>query len=300
MENKKVIILGAGYAGLNAFYEISRKYNTILISDTDNFVFYTGFLRNLIFNGKHKYITKIRPTIVDRVKEIDIERKTVKTSNGKEIDGDILILALGCDRKNQLNFIRKVVSKNKVSLGVEDKFDEYLAIQLAFYLRRINKQVAYYGSTLKWLGENVSHNLIKVMEKYGMRIAENAEDIIPSCKPNEVIGEFLPVNDSLEYKPNIFVIGDLIKSFPKLGELAMREGFFLGKNLSKKSSNVFKPIYINIIDTGWGEAIHIRSNLPWGGNLVNVKISKLRAIMKRVIEKYYIIRKGKMGFFYYL
>ncbi|MEM3949341.1 MAG: pyridine nucleotide-disulfide oxidoreductase, partial [Saccharolobus sp.] len=178
--------------------------------------------------------------------------------------------------------------------------DEYLGIQLAFYLRKLNKEVSYYGPVLKWLGEKVSTKVLELLEKNRIRLSEKSDDIIPACEPNEVIGDFLPINDKLEYKNDVFVIGDMIKNYPKLGELAMREGIYVGKLISKKINESFKPIFINIIDTGKGGAIHIRSNFPWNGNFESVRVSKLRAIMKRFIERYYIIRKGKMGILYNL
>ncbi|MEM0164981.1 MAG: FAD-dependent oxidoreductase [Saccharolobus sp.] len=300
MNNKTVIILGGGYAGLNAFYEL-KNYKKILLSEKNEFTFYTAYLRNIILNKNNKYVTAIKTDLVDKVKEVDAERRIVKTINGRELQADYLILALGCNRGKQLETIRKIIAKNKISLQAENYFDEYLAIQMAFYLKLLGKDVSYSGPILKWLGENISNLVRSTMEKYGIRIVEKPEDIIPSCEPNEVFGEFLPINYKLEYKNNVFAIGDLIKDYPKLGELAMREGIFVGKLLSGANNSVsFKPIYINIIDTGKGEAIHIRSDIPWGGNFISAKKSRLRSIMKRFIEKYYIIRKGKMGILYHL
>ncbi|WP_338599682.1 pyridine nucleotide-disulfide oxidoreductase [Sulfolobus tengchongensis] len=300
MANAKVIIAGAGYAGLNTYYELDNKISRILIADKAQFMFYTAYLQRLIFNRNIRYIANIRLDVIDKIKEIDFERKVIKTKGGAEIQGDKLVLALGCKREKQLDFISRILTKDKISLGVENYLDEYLGIQLAFYLKKLNKDVSYNGLLLKWLGNNISNAILALLEKYKIKVSEKSEDVLPTCEPNDVVGEFLQVNDKLEYKDGIYVIGDMVKNYPKLGELAMREGIYVGKLLSKKVNESFKPIYINIIDTGNGEAIHIRSNLPWSGNLVSVKVSKIRSIMKRFIERYYIIRKGKMGILYYL
>ncbi|QXJ27266.1 putative FAD/NAD-containing protein [Saccharolobus shibatae B12] len=300
METEKVVIVGAGYSGLNAYYELGNHIVKTLIADKAQFVFYTTYLQKLMFNKNIKYTANIKPTITSKVKEIDLERKTVKIENGTEIQGHKLILAMGCKRERQLDIIGRIIGKDRVSISVENHLDEYLGIQLAFYLRKLNKEVSYYGPVLKWLGEKVSTKVLELLEKNRIRLSEKSDDIIPACEPNEVIGDFLPINDKLEYKNDVFVIGDMIKNYPKLGELAMREGIYVGKLISKKINESFKPIFINIIDTGKGGAIHIRSNVPWNGNFESVRVSKLRAIMKRFIERYYIIRKGKMGILYNL
>ncbi|AOL16214.1 pyridine nucleotide-disulfide oxidoreductase [Sulfolobus sp. A20] len=297
---ERVIIVGSGYAGLNAFYETKGNMDKLLISDSDHFIYYTLFLKNMLFNKNINYKTRVKINLLDRVKEIDTERIAVKTNNNEEYQGDYLVLALGCNRSEQISFIQKITHEQRIILGVEDPFDEYLAIQLAFYLKKLDKEIYYSGSYLSWLGDNVSSNLENLMEKYGIKSKEKAEHILPTCKPNQVLGEFLQVKSNLEYKSRVFAIGDMIKGYPKLGELAMRQGIYVGKYLSGKIRNSFNPIFINIIDTGMGEAIHIRSNKPWNGSLVSVKLSRLRAFMKGFLEKYYILRKGKMGFLYYI
>jgi NADH dehydrogenase FAD-containing subunit len=38
----KAVIVGAGYAGLNAWHELRKRVNTVLISDSDEFRFYSN------------------------------------------------------------------------------------------------------------------------------------------------------------------------------------------------------------------------------------------------------------------
>ncbi|WP_252896457.1 hypothetical protein [Metallosphaera hakonensis] len=99
----------------------------------------------------------------------------------------------------------------------------------------------------------------------------------------------------MEIADRVYVAGDIVKGWPKLGELAMRTGMYVGKRINGFSRS-FEPIFIFILDAGNGFGLHIRSNKPWGGNLVSVKGSRIRPLLKRFIERYYIWTKGRMGF----
>ncbi|MEJ2771050.1 MULTISPECIES: pyridine nucleotide-disulfide oxidoreductase [unclassified Stygiolobus] len=290
----KTTIVGAGYAGLNTYYTLGREAE--IISDRDYFIFYTAYLRNLLNLEKNRYTSNLRFVRKTTIKDFDLKGKWIKTKEGTEINAENLVLAVGCDRNEQINFIRKLLEKEKISLSIENE-EEYLAIQLAFYLRKIGKDVSYCGNMLSSLGEKVSNAIIESMNNKKIKIMENCEDILPPCKPPHPF-EFFPVNEFLQYK-GVYIIGDLIKGFPKVGELAMRTGIYVGKRIRKNLNLPFKPVFINIIDTG-DYAIHIRSDKLWGGNYESVKKSRLRAFMKRFIEKYYVYRKGKMGILYYL
>ncbi|MEM3949340.1 FAD-dependent oxidoreductase, partial [Saccharolobus sp.] len=120
METEKVVIVGAGYSGLNAYYELGNHIVKTLIADKAQFVFYTTYLQKLMFNKNIKYTANIKPTITSKVKEIDLERKTVKIENGTEIQGHKLILAMGCKRERQLDIIGRIIGKDRVSISVEN------------------------------------------------------------------------------------------------------------------------------------------------------------------------------------
>ena len=289
----KTIIIGSGYSGLNAYYEIKRDVKIISLSDS--FQFYTAYIRNL-FDKKTRYATKLNFVTVDKIKDYDLKGKWVKGEK-EEYLADNLIIAAGCDRSEQINFINKLFSKEEISLGSENELDDYLVIQLSFYFRELGKKVRYYGNYLSYLGSNVENTIKEEMERKGIKNAERAEDVLPFCKPSEPF-QFFKVNEKLMFQ-NSFIIGDLISGFPKLGELAMRTGIYVGKVMKGVEKSSFKPIFINIIDTG-DRAIHIKSDKLWNGKIEIVKVSKIRQFMKRFIEKYYIFRKGKMGILYYL
>lgn len=286
------LIVGSGYAGLNAYHLLKST----LISDKSEFIFYTAAIRNIVFGDNLRYSKRLPFVKEEKVVDFDLKSKWIKT-NKNEYNPENLIIAAGCDKTEIINAIMRIKEKSKISIGSEDPLIDYLVIQLAFYFKKLGKEVKYHGNFLNYLGENISSLLMKYMDKYGIKYTERPEDIIPSCKPSYPF-EFYKVDQNLRYQ-NSFVLGDLIDGFPKLGELAMRTGIYVANFIKNKEKKPFKPIFITIIDTG-KEGIHIRSNKLWGGNLESVKISKIRKIMKRIIERYYLIRNGKMGLLYYL
>jgi len=290
----KNIILGGGYAGLNVYYNLNR--NKILLSNTNKFIFYTALLRNII--EKTNYISKVRFIKEEQIKDIDLKDRIIKTDKD-EYYADNLIVTLGCKRLNLDKIINSLIKTDNIILGAEDQYDEYITLQMAFYAKRIGKDVKYSGSPLSWLGKNVEEKVNILLDKYNIKIYEKPNLILQKCEPPEFL-DFLKVNENLEVKKGVYAAGDIIFGWPKLGELAMRSGRFLGKKLSKNNDSSFDPIFIFILDTGYGEALHIRSKVPWGNTWNIAKISRIRALMKKFIEKYYIIRKGNMGFLYYL
>ena len=286
------LIVGSGYAGLNAYHLIKST----LISDKPEFIFYTAATKNLIFGRNLRYSKRLTFVKGEKVTDFDLKSKWVKTDKN-DYNPENLIIAAGCDKTEIINAIMRIKEKSKISISSEDPLIDYLAIQLAFYFKKLGKEVKYHGSFLSYLGENISKTLMEYMDKYGIKYTEKPEDIIPSCKPSYPF-EFYKVDQNLKYQ-NSFILGDLIEGFPKLGELAMRTGIYAANYLKNKKTSPFKPIFIIIIDTG-KEGIHIRSNKLWGGNIESVKISKIRKVMKGFIERYYLIRNGKMGILYYL
>lgn len=288
-----MFILGSGYAGLNAYYNIKSK-NIKIISKEDKFIFYTAYIRNLI--KETKYQTNINFVQREVVKDVDFSNLEIKTDKNV-YKADKIIIALGCKRPHLEEMMEKLKREDNLCISAEDEYDDYLALQLSLYLNIAGKNVKYHGKFLSYLGNRVANVVSEVTQKY-IKTCEEPNIIIEKCVPPEFT-DFLSVNQELEVKKNVYAIGDIIKGWPKLGELAMREGIYIGKKLSGNVKESFDPIYIHIVDTG-KEGIHIRSKVPWGINYQEVKVSKIRSLMKRFIERYYIWRKGNMGFLYYL
>ena len=105
---KKILILGAGFAGIYAFFELHRRYHKDpsvslrLISATDYFLF-TPLLHEVATGGVSQEnvafdIYSIAPCCLDfvkaRVESVDTRAKSVKTTVG-EFEYDYLVYALG-------------------------------------------------------------------------------------------------------------------------------------------------------------------------------------------------------------
>lgn len=105
---KKILILGAGFAGIYAFFELHKRYHNDpsvslrLISATDYFLF-TPLLHEVATGGVSQEnvafnIYSMAPCCLDftkaRVEKIDTAARSVKTSAG-EFEYDYLIYALG-------------------------------------------------------------------------------------------------------------------------------------------------------------------------------------------------------------
>ncbi|EZQ03223.1 MULTISPECIES: hypothetical protein [Acidianus] len=288
-----IAVLGSGYAGLNAFYNIRNK-NKVIISEKKEFIFYTAMIRNLV--EPTRYSVGLEFVVNAKIKDIDLEALSVYTDKGK-IEADSIILALGCTRQNLFQFLDDVKKKDNFCISAEESIDDYLALQISLYAKAKGKNVKYAGGFLSWLGKEVE-DIVKNETEKKLSLCDKPDLIFSKCEPPPFLG-FQKVDSYLKVKSNIYAIGDIIYGWPKLGELAMRTGKYVGKEILRKDDK-FYPIFINIIDMGDGNAIHIRSDVPWGGKKVSIKKSKIRSYMKRFIEKYYIWRKGNMGFLYYL
>ncbi len=287
------LVLGAGYSGLNAYYNIRGRKT--LISESKTFTFYTAMLRNVA--SPTRYTVQLSFVKEEEVKEIDVNSKIVVTDKDKyEVDN--LVISLGCKRDGLGDLLERVRKEDGLVIAAEEKFDEYLALQIAFYAKSLGKNVKYSGSPLSWLGKNVEEKVEYLLEKYKISVYEKGNLVVPPCRPPEVF-DFAKVNENLEVREGVYVTGDLIYGWPKLGELAMRTGRFVGRRISGHKEK-FEPVFIFILDTGMGEGLHIRSKVPWGNSWNIAKLSKIRPLMKRFIERYYILRKGNMGFLFYL
>lgn len=291
----KVLILGAGYAGINAYYELKKRgFEVNILSDTDRFVISSSWLRNNIFQRRSNYSFKLDFVKKAIIKEVDISSRTVYTNAGK-CEAEKIVIALGAKRSGFDDFIKSLLKKDRVSLGAIYKYDEYIALQIAFYLASLHKKVSYSGSYLSWLGEKVERIIRIAAEMRGIKDSGNPEDLIPPPIPPEPFDSFIRADSNLSVSGSVYAAGDIVDLGPKLGELAMRMGIYVAKRIAGEESGPFSPIFINIIELG-DKAVHIRSKYPWGSDYQSVKMSKLRLVAKRIIERYYMLRKGRMGF----
>ncbi|MCG3108048.1 hypothetical protein L3N51_00326 [Metallosphaera sp. J1] len=284
------LIVGGGYAGLNAYYTLGRK--ATILSRSDEFRFWTAELRKIV-EPRLTTRTKVPFVEVGEVRDLDLPSKMVLV-NGDRIYANNLVIAPGCVRKNFDEIIAESLKLSSVTLGSQDERDEYLILQLAFYLKRLGKDVKVKSSYLSWLGNQVREEISALLTWTGVGTTETPSLVLDECVPPHPFS-FYEGNQFLETRPGVYVAGDIIKGWPKLGELAMRTGIYVGQRL-RGHGGEFKPIFIFILDSGKGIGVHIRSTVPWGGTAVSIGKSRIRPIFKRFIERYYIWRKGKMGF----
>lgn len=105
MQKQKVVIIGAGFAGISAMAELAKHptcFEVTIISSKNHFEYYPGLYR--LF-GEHvpfeifvplRYMIPSSVTCVyDSVNILDTEAKQVSTTEGKQFSYDILIIATG-------------------------------------------------------------------------------------------------------------------------------------------------------------------------------------------------------------
>ena len=228
-----------------------------------------------------------------RVKDYDLKGLYVKTDQGEQ-QGDILILTPGCDRIEQLKFIRSVLSRSEVSFEANDEHDELTALQVAAYLARKGKKVTYCGPILRRWDSRLAEAVARALELAGIRLAEGCSTVFPDCRPNHPF-EFFSPNDRLEVAKNVYAGGDIVKGFPKVGELAMRTGRYIARAALGKEDKPFKPVLINVTKLPKGKGLYIKTDLPWNGNTLVTKVSRFRYLTKSFLERYYLVSNGRMG-----
>ncbi|MEM0173508.1 MAG: hypothetical protein QXI16_03260, partial [Sulfolobaceae archaeon] len=90
----KVLILGAGYSGLNVYYNLKKekKINIKIISEDKYFKYYTLFFRSALF-GKTFPRLYLNFVEVEKVKDVDFSAPMVITDKGNKYEPDLLIIS---------------------------------------------------------------------------------------------------------------------------------------------------------------------------------------------------------------
>ncbi|AAT43158.1 FAD/NAD(P)-binding oxidoreductase [Picrophilus oshimae] len=286
--NFDVVVLGSGYSGLNAFYNIKSK-SKVLISNKKYLNYYKS----------HGYKRiELKNILNENVIDIKFEENLVKTDKN-EYNYKNLVIALGCSRTDQIRFLECLENKDNISLASENDFDDYILIQELFYLKYLGKNVKYHGNYMNFLGNRISSAIKSIMDRNGIEFSERYDFKMPMCMPNPLFKDFLRTDSKFRLNNNVYAIGDVIDSWPKLGELSMRHGRYVA-DLINGLNYEFKPVFINIIDTYNGSAFRIKSTRPWNGNTERISKGIYVHYMKEFLHYYYKIRRGKMGFLTYI
>lgn len=278
------IILGSGYSGLNAYYEIKNKRNTLLVDLTGNF----------IYHSKDKDVTIIIPEAThERVDKIDIDNHYVYTENN-EYYGENIVIATGCNRQKQIEFMDNRNMYSNHYLGSANEFDDHILLQYILRLNRDGINAGYSGNFMAGLGDNVAAAVRDFIIDSKIPVSKEPDFVFPECKP-VLFKDFIKVDKNFMIKDGVYAIGDIIVTDIRSGELSMRQGAFVGKHINGDTDS-FNPVFITVLDNFKGSGIRIKSRYPWGVQEASTHTGYLYSLMPGFLIKYYRLRKGKMGF----
>ncbi|WMT51465.1 MAG: hypothetical protein RE471_00955 [Ferroplasma sp.] len=284
MREYRNVIIGSGYSGLNAYYGIRDKKGTLLIDSTGNF----------IYHSKQRDIAiEIPQATRERVDKIDINNHCIYTENS-EYCAENIVIATGCNRQNQIEFMKNEnIYRNKY-LGSANEYDDYILLQFILKLNMNGINAGYSGNFLAGLGENVAAAVRDFLMASKIPIAQEPDFIFPRCRP-ALFENFIKVDENFMAKDGLYAIGDIIDSDIRSGELSMRQGAFVGKHINGNGDN-FKPVFIVVLDNFKGTGIRIKSRYPWGMKEASTRTGYLYSLMPEFLIEYYRLRRGKMGF----
>ena len=283
MREYKNIIIGAGYSGLNAYYTIKNKKNTLLMDSNGVF----------IYHSKTSDIKINIPSAVrEKVVKINMNNYSVETDE-HEYHGENIVIATGCSREEQIRFMDNAQFYGNHYIASENEFDDYILLQYILKLNKTGIKAGYSGNFMRQLGENVAITVKNFLKTAGISISPEHDFIFPRCKP-ALFKNFLKVDRNFKVKDGIYAVGDIVESDIKLGELAMREGTFVGSRINGVM-NDFKPVFISILDNFDGSGIRIKSKYPWGIEESSAHTGYIYSLMSAFLSKYYRTRRGKMG-----
>jgi len=146
--------------------------------------------------------------------------------------------------------------------------------------------------------------------KDGSNISSALTVLIPTYRGPDLISEsgfadeagFVPTDENfqhLDYE-NIFAIGDVAsRTVPKLGHLAVEQGNLVASLLRQRITGQgerydYEPEVFCIMNMGQRQAMLIRSNTLWGGNVDISYHSAMSHLMKSFFDTYMMKFKGKV------
>jgi hypothetical protein len=283
MKKYDTIILGSGYSGLNVYYQIRDKKNLAII-DSRHYS---------IYHAKAKDINIKSPaTVNETIIKVDLTEPSVLTDKN-EYFPEKLVIATGCNRKNQISFMEKSKLYDNKIIGSKNSYDDYILIQYILKLNKIGIHAGYAGNYLSYLGDNVALQVKKFLAASGIATGENPDFIMPECTP-AIFNKFISVDENLMVQKNVYAAGDALDWNAKCGELAMRQGIYIGKRINGETIS-FKPVFITILDNLKGLGLRIKSTVPWNSEISYARSGRKYSIMAEFLMNYYRFRNGKMG-----
>ncbi len=138
MDKKKVVVLGGGFAGVQAVIELSKKnlFDLTLVSDRDYLFLYPTSIwiptRDTTFEKTKVNLTEIQKAhgfnlIVDPVRSINSKENSV-TLTDKILNYDYLIIAVGAEKVNHkgIENTLSICGKPESSLAIRDRLDSLI------------------------------------------------------------------------------------------------------------------------------------------------------------------------------
>ena len=264
MSNKKVLILGGGFAGVDAAsYLRKEKYEVTLVSDRDYFYIYPTSIwvptrkaefKDVCVDLKELQAAHGFELIIDAVEEIKAETKLVKLKSGKVLEGfDYLILAMGASKMKPkgIENTLSICGDPEQSLAIRDALDALV--------KKGSGKIAFgFGGNPKdnsavrgGPGFELLFNVHHMLKKKGVRDNFELTMFAPMPKPGARMGEkSLAMMDTMFKRSNIKKqFGKKIKNFEK-------------ESVVFEDDSKLESDFIMFIPAGDGHEVIKNSDLP--------------------------------------
>lgn len=262
--NKKVLILGGGFAGIDAaIYLRKEKYDVTLVSDRDYFYIYPTSIwiptkksefKDVCIDLKDLQKVHGFNLIVDAVSKIEAKNRCITLQSGKEIkEYDYLVLALGASKmkpKGVENTL-SICGAPEQSIAIRDSIEALIqkgSGKIAFGFGGNPKDSsAVRGGP----GFELLFNVHDMLKKKGIRDNFELTMFAPMPKPGARMGE-----KSLAMMEKMFKMANINKHYGKKIKSFESDGVIFEDDFKLESD------LIMFIPAGDGHAVVKDSNLP--------------------------------------
>ena len=261
---KKVLILGGGFAGVDAAIHLKKKnYDVTLVSDRDFFyIFPTSIwvpthgaeFKDMCVDLKELQVAHGFTLLIDAVSKISKEENSITLSSGKTIkDYDYLVIAMGASKMKHkgLENTLSICGKPEASLEIRDALDALVAkgsgkIAMGFGGNPKDSSAVRGGPGFELLF-NV-HNMLK---KKGIRDKFELTFFAPMPEPGKRMGP-----QALKMMDTMFNKLDIKKHFGK------KITHFESDGINFEDGTKLEADFTMFIPAGNGHTIIVESDIP--------------------------------------